>query len=77
MIKIGAKYRHYKGGLYQVVAFAQHSETLENLVVYQALYGERKVWCRPAAMWEEDVNGRPRFEILIEKRRAFSIGKYE
>ncbi len=54
MVKIG-KYRHFKGGMYEVIAIARHSETLEELVVYKALYGEGKVWVRPLSMWEERV----------------------
>jgi len=49
------QYRHYKGGEYQVLGLARHSETLEPLVVYQALYGERGLWVRPAAMFCESV----------------------
>ena len=49
------KYRHYKGGLYEVIDVARHSETLESMVVYRALYGERGLWVRPAAMWNETV----------------------
>jgi cyclomaltodextrinase / maltogenic alpha-amylase / neopullulanase len=45
------RYRHYKGREYQVLGIARHSETLEPLVVYQALYGERGLWVRPAAMF--------------------------
>lgn len=48
-------YRHYKGNDYRVVGLARHSETLELLVVYQALYGERGLWVRPAAMFVETV----------------------
>lgn len=48
-------YRHYKGNEYRVLGLARHSETLEALVVYQALYGERGLWVRPAAMWSELV----------------------
>ena len=48
-------YRHFKGNLYQVVDLAFHSETTEPMVVYRALYGERGVWVRPAAMWDETV----------------------
>lgn len=48
-------YRHYKGQRYQVVGVARHSETLEELVVYRALYGERGLWVRPAAMFAETV----------------------
>ncbi len=54
MIKIGL-YRHYKGNLYQVLSLARHSETLEALVVYQALYGTYGVWVRPLTMFEEKV----------------------
>ena len=53
------KYRHYKGNDYQVISMATQSETLEPMVVYQALYGERGIWVRPASMWSEivEVNG--------------------
>jgi hypothetical protein len=64
-------YRHYKGNLYRVVGQALHSETLEPLVVYRALYGERRLWVRPAAMFAEKVvvDGRetPRFEYIGAK----------
>lgn len=53
-IKLG-KYRHFKGGEYEVIALAKHSETQEKLVVYRALYGEGEVWVRPASMWNERV----------------------
>ena len=53
-IKIG-RYRHFKGNEYEVLYLAKHSETLEPLVVYRALYGERGVWVRPASMWNEKV----------------------
>ena len=53
-IKVG-KYRHYKGNLYEVIGVANHSETLEKIVVYRALYGERELWVRPASMWNEIV----------------------
>jgi hypothetical protein len=60
-------YRHYKGQRYRVLGTARHSETLEPLVVYQALYGERGLWVRPAAMFCEqvEVDGRtvPRFAL--------------
>lgn len=49
------KYRHYKGNLYEVVGIASHSETLEPMVVYRALYGEKELWVRPAYMWQEEV----------------------
>ncbi len=50
------KYRHYKGNMYEVIGLARHSETLENMVVYKALYGENEIWVRPAHMWNEEVN---------------------
>ena len=49
------RYRHFKGNDYQVLYIARHSETLEPLVVYRALYGEGGVWVRPAQMWNETV----------------------
>lgn len=50
------KYRHYKGNYYEVLGVASHSETLEPMVVYQALYGEQGIWVRPAHMWSEQVD---------------------
>lgn len=49
------RYRHYKGGLYEVLATVRHSETLEPLTLYRALYGENGLWVRPAAMFNEEV----------------------
>ncbi len=49
------RYRHYKGGEYEVIAVARHSETREPLVVYRPLYGEGGWWVRPHAMFVEDV----------------------
>lgn len=50
------KYRHFKGGEYEVLDIAKHSETGEEMVVYRALYGENQVWVRPISMWNEMVN---------------------
>lgn len=62
------RYRHFKGNEYEVLFTAKHSETLEELVVYKALYGAGEVWARPAKMWNETVehNGKktPRFTYL-------------
>ena len=59
------RYRHYKGGEYELVGVARHSETLETLVVYRPLYNDSGLWVRPYAMFVEDVevDGRrqPRF----------------
>ena len=49
------KYRHFKGGEYEVIGVGKHSETLEEYVVYRALYGEGGLWVRPASMWNETV----------------------
>ena len=48
-------YRHYKGLLYEVVGTVRHSETLEALTLYRALYGEKGLWVRPTAMFNEEV----------------------
>ena len=50
------RYRHFKGKEYELLFVATHSETLEPMVVYRALYGERGIWVRPAAMWSEIVD---------------------
>lgn len=59
-------YRHYKGNEYRVVGLARHSETLEPMVVYEALYGEGGLWVRPAGMFLEEIeiegNLLPRFK---------------
>lgn len=53
-IKLG-KYRHFKGKEYEVLGIAKHSETLEELVVYKALYDDGGIWVRPVSMWNERV----------------------
>lgn len=68
-MKLG-KYRHFKGNEYEVLAIANHSETLEKMVVYKALYGECEIWVRPLSMWEEEItrDGKTfkRFEYIGE-----------
>lgn len=63
-------YRHFKGNLYRLIGTAKHSETMEPMVVYQALYGEGGLWVRPAHMWTETVDREdyhgPRF-AFVEK----------
>ena len=62
------KYRHFKGGEYELIGIAKHSETLEPMVVYRALYGDGGLWVRPAAMWTEIVDKPeyqgPRFQYI-------------
>ena len=69
LLQLG-RYRHFKGMEYRVLAVAKHSETLEEMVVYQALYGEHGIWVRPLAMFVEKVQvhgqWRPRFTYLGE-----------
>lgn len=64
---IDAIYKHYKGKLYQVIDMATHSETLEEMVVYRQLYGEKSLWVRPLVMFLENINIngelRPRFSL--------------
>jgi hypothetical protein len=62
------RYRHYKGGEYEVIDTVRHSETLEPMTLYRALYGQRGLWVRPAAMFGETVQidgvDRPRFSLI-------------
>ena len=62
------KYEHYKGTQYEVIGVAKHSETLEELVVYRALYGEHGLWVRPLKMFLEtvEIDGKkiPRFKFI-------------
>lgn len=63
-------YRHYKGNLYEVIDVARHSESLEDMVVYRALYGDFELWVRPLKMFLEDIeiNG------AIQKRFKLNEG---
>ncbi len=71
MLKLG-KYKHYKGNEYRVICIAKHTETNEDLVIYEALYEnlESKIWARPLKMFleEVEVDGKkiPRFEYIGE-----------
>ncbi len=66
-------YRHFKGNEYEVIDIGTHSETQEPYVVYRALYGEKKLWVRPASMFTEEVDKPeipyigPRFVYVREK----------
>lgn len=74
-VKVGALYRHYKNKMYKVVGVAHHSETLEPLVIYQALYdspefGKDSLWARPLSMFLKTVTvdgvTQPRFALVEE-----------
>lgn len=57
--EVGKIYRHFKGNTYEVTAIAQHSETLEYMIVYQETHSNGKSWVRPASMWFDEVSDRP------------------
>ena len=65
------RYRHFKGGLYEVLGLARHSETGAPMVVYRALYGQGGLWVRPAEMWDQrvcrDGYDGPRFRYVGEE----------
>ena len=71
---IGCEFRHFKGGRYRLEGFAKDSETLEEMVVYRALYGEGGLWVRPAKMFfetiERDGKTMKRFEPVEDPRKA-------
>lgn len=63
-ITVGKTYKHYKGNLYKVIALAKHSETNEDMIVYQSIKNG-DIWVRPTVMWNEtvDKNGTLRFTL--------------
>ena len=67
-LKIDSRYEHYSGKQYRLIGIARHTETLEELVVYQALYGDMNIWVRPLKMFceEVEIGGQmlPRFKRL-------------
>ena len=73
-------YRHFKGNRYELLYVAKHSETLEEMVVYRALYGDQKLWVRPAYMWEEEVevdgkkviSDKRVLELFNEQKKTFA-----
>ena len=72
-------YRHFKGNIYRVLHIAKHSETLEDMVVYQAMYGEKGIWVRPQTMFEEVIerDGKTfrRFEPVSDEEAEKVINK--
>ncbi|MET4678246.1 DUF1653 domain-containing protein [Luteibacter sp. ME-Dv--P-043b] len=77
-IRVGY-YRHFKGMPYRVLGTARHSETMEELVVYQALYGEHGLWVRPAAMFAETVQheGRDQPRFAFERDATDPLASQE
>lgn len=63
-IVIGGRYRHFKGGEYEVIAVARHSETMEELVIYKALYGDGDIWARPKSLFTGKSGDVRRFTLL-------------
>lgn len=57
-------YKHFKGGGYEVIGNAVHTETGESLVLYRSIDRPSPIWARPEKMWNEKVNGKPRFECI-------------
>jgi Uncharacterized protein conserved in bacteria len=69
-------YRHFKGGVYRLVGIAKDSETLEEMVVYQAMYGDRQMWVRPMSMFfgKVDRDGKV-FDRFSEISEQEAIGR--
>ena len=66
-IEVGKIYKHYKGNLYKIIALAKCSETLEDLIVYQSLNDEEKIWVRPKKMWNEIVDNKNTLRFTLIK----------
>lgn len=74
-LKIHGVYRHFKGNMYIVEDVAYHSETKEKMVIYRALYGDGRLWCRPYDMFLEEVDHKKHPEVTQKYR--FELQKIE
>lgn len=64
-IEIGKIYRHYKGNAYKIIAFAKHSETLEDMIIYSSIK-DGATWARPYKMWNETVDNKGTLRFTLE-----------
>lgn len=79
-IKVKGIYRHYKGDYYIVEEIGTHTETMEQMVIYRALYGNNDVWIRPLSMFLEEVKNKDqmhRFELQQIQSKAHSEERIE
>ena len=70
---VGCKYRHFKGGMYEVADIAVHSETEEPMVIYHSFYHPERVWCRPLSMFLSEVD-REKYPDVKQLMRFERIG---
>ena len=72
------RYRNFKGNTYEVIGVARHSETEEPMVIYRALCGEKELWARPAAMWNETIDWKGKiYKSFYHLDRIERVEKYE
>ena len=79
-VKVKGIYRHYKGDLYLVEDICYHSETGEKMVVYRALYGDSRLWCRPYGMFLEEISGehpeaKQKYRFELQRIKSVREGK--